>query len=579
MRLGWPALSLILAIASAGPLVAQEGGQAGTTGPGAIPLADRAEGALIDEVRVALRRASGNAARDGAVLARVREAVAGLEGRSFSRLAIEGRLTEARQRIGTGRIDYRLLEEAAPTGLILLVEIDTVGEPSAPAVTGVLLGDTEAFPTLYRSGQALFTTILNGGFGIYSDANPWFGQPALFVGRSPIARQIPGSQTTWTEGFVEAGLGAATQIGDSPFYVYGALTALSSWSLGQDIYRNDPRSVTGIEKAYAGLLYVDPAQGHSLNVSVGRQNVTLNDGFLVHFVRGSANIGPRGGTYLGPRNANDFSVVVDGRAGPWSLKAFYIDPNELGTLESRSTFASVNLRHAFSRDLSVDGTVINIPRSNSAYANPFGLDLPREGLTTVAAHTRWTNALGIGGLWLAGELAHQTHSDYAMDAWAGYGLVGYRAAALPWTPSLSYRYAVFSGDDPATPRYERYDPLLSTGLGNWLQGVTFGKVTSNSNLAAHRIQFNVTPVPTLNLTLDWHLLRAPELNNLGGNPALSRLSSYDLGQEFTLSVRWAISRQLYLQSLASMAVPGRALRDIGADEPWTTLEASLYCNF
>src|SRR5690606_3333558 len=65
----------------------------------------------------------------------------------------------------TGRIDYRLLEEAAPTGLILLVEIDAVGEPGAPAVTGVLVGDTGAFPTLYRSGQALFTTILNGGFG------------------------------------------------------------------------------------------------------------------------------------------------------------------------------------------------------------------------------------------------------------------------------------------------------------------------------------------------------------------------------------------------------------------------------
>jgi hypothetical protein len=579
VRHGWRVVSLILAIASAGPLPAQEGGPAGTTGPGAVPLAGRAEGALIHEVRVELRRASGNAARDGAVLARVRESMAGLEGRSFSRLAVEGRLTSARQRIGLGRIDYRLLDEVASTGIVLLVEIDTVGEIGAPAVTGVLVGDSAAFPTLYRSGRALFTTVLTGGWGVYSDADPWFGQPALLVGRSPVARHLPGSWTTWTEGFVEAGLGAAAQIGDTPFYAYGALTALSSWSLGQDIYRDDPRSVTGIEKAYAGLLYVDPARGHSLNVSAGRQNVTLNDGFLVHFVRGSANIGPRGGTYLGPRNASDFAVVLDGRAGPWSLKAFYIDPNELGTLESGSTFAGLNLRYDFSRDFAVDGTVIRIPRSNSAYANPFGLDLPREGLATLAAHARWTRALGVEGLWVAGEVAHQSHDDYAMSAWAGYGLVGYRAAGLPWMPSLSYRYSAFSGDDPATLRYERYDPLLSTGLGNWLQGVTFGKIASNSNLAVHRLQFNVTPVPALNLTLEWHLLRAPELNNVGGVPALSRLSSHDLGQEFTFSVRWAISHQLYLQNLASVALPGEALRDIGADKPWTTLQTSLYWSF
>jgi hypothetical protein len=163
-----------------------------------------------------------------------------------------------------------------------------------------------------------------------------------------------------------------------------------------------------------------------------------------------------------------------------------------------------------------------------------------------------------------------------MSTWGGYGTVGYIARELPWTPSISWRYSYFSGDDPDTPTYERYDPLLNTGLGIWLQGLSFGKITSNSNLASHRIQFNVAPVEELNLTFDWHRLSAPELNNLGSNPALSMLRSHEIGQEFTLSARWAVSKNLYVQALASQAFPGDALREIGADEPWSTLQLSIY---
>jgi hypothetical protein len=185
----------------------------------------------------------------------------------------------------------------------------------------------------------------------------------------------------------------------------------------------------------------------------------------------------------------------------------------------------------------------------------------------------------VEGLWLASELAHQTSDRFPMSAFAGYGLIGYQAATLPWSPSLSYRYSHATGDDPRTRRYERFDALLSTGLGNWLQGVTFGKLVSNSNLAVHRLQFNLQPTPAVNLTFDWHLLRAPERNNLGSNPAIAQLTSPDIGQEFTTTVRWAINRNLYLQSLVSVAVPGRAYRDAGLRKNWTTLQASLYWTY
>jgi hypothetical protein len=547
----------------------------------AVPLATRAEGAPVSRVTVMLARGSGNPARDQALVVRLQSALAPLEGRSFRRALIERELALARGRIGSGQIDYTLESGPIPGTLSIRVMVDTAGEVAGqpPAPMGALVGQTGQLPVLYRSDRALLTLLINGGFGLYGDLNPWFGATRALIGRSPLAGRLPGASPAWTEGFVEYGLGGATQIGDSPFYAYGALTGLTSWSLGQDIYRNDARSMTGVEKAYAGVLYVDPTTGGSLNVSVGRQNVTLNDGFLVHFVRGSANIGQRAGLYLGPRNANALSAVADGRLGPLSFKAFYIDPNELPLVDSRTTYAGFNLRYQITPTLSVDGTIITVPESGSSFVLPGGQRVPKEGLRTLAGHVRWNRAFGVEGLWLASELAHQTSDRFPMSAFAGYGLIGYQASTLPWSPSLSYRYSHASGDDPRTRRYERYDALLSTGLGNWLQGVTFGKLVSNSNLAVHRLQFNLQPTPAVNLTFDWHLLRAPERNNLGSNPAIAQLSSADIGQEFTTTVRLAINRNLYLQSLVSVAVPGRAYRDAGLRKNWTTLQASLYWTY
>jgi hypothetical protein len=75
-----------------------------------------------------------------------------------------------------------------------------------------------------------------------------------------------------------------------------------------------------------------------------------------------------------------------------------------------------------------------------------------------------------------------------MSAHAAYGTVGYILGSSAWKPSLSYRYATFSADDPSTERFERFDSLMSTGLGIWLQGISLGKVYRNGNLNTHRIQ-------------------------------------------------------------------------------------------
>jgi len=85
----------------------------------------------------------------------------------------------------------------------------------------------------------------------------------------------------------------------------------------------------------------------------------------------------------------------------------------------------------------------------------------------------------------------------------------------------------------------------------------------------------VVPVEALNVTFDYHKLSVPETGDIGSN-RVPGMTSHDLGQEFTLSARWAINRNLYLQGIASYALPGEALRELDADEKWSTLQLSLY---
>ena len=63
-------------------------------------------------------------------------------------------------------------------------------------------------------------------------------------------------------------------------------------------------------------------------------------------------------------------------------------------------------------------------------------------------------------------------------------------------PKISYRYAIFEGDDPGTAANEAFDGLF-TGFydwGAWWQGEIAGEYfVSNSNLISHQLRVHVTP--------------------------------------------------------------------------------------
>ncbi|MEE4315810.1 MAG: alginate export family protein [Erythrobacter sp.] len=566
--------ALALALCTPVAVFAQEGGGV-AGGPGPIGTADLA-GTTLDAIDITVEGATDSAAAD-ALAQRARSALGLSEGSALDAFQLERGIDNIRALGGVAEVDWRLDRAVAPQVNRLAITI-TAGEATAAAPAA-------KFPVLHRGERSYLRLLISGGVGAFSDGQPWFGDPGTFTRNNPLV-QVPaigadtGNRATWTEAFAELGIGGVAPIGDSDFYVYGAASAIAVAATGRDIFRDDSRATFDEEDLYAGLLYA-PKEGTRVNLSVGRQNFSLNEGFLISQFGSQYNAGPRPGVYLAPRTSQDMSVLLTIKGKKLTSTSYYLDPNEFEPIESNTRIAGTNLRYNFTKSASIDVSYINIVNSDGRVAVPDGSTRDREGIQTVSIHGRWSDAEAVPGLWLDGEIAHQWHKDYAMNAWAGYGLVGYLARDLPWTPSISYRFSSHSGDDPDTERFERFDPLFTGGLGEWLQGISINKVLNAGNRQAHRIRTNVAPNPKLNLTLDLFFLRANELNNRGGNRALTDLVSRDLGREVQFAARWSISPRVYFLGILAHAEPGDAIRAVTADEarPWTTIQAQFFFNF
>lgn len=569
-------LSLLAVIAQ--PTQAQD-----AFAPGPVSLPSSLSAVTLIDVEIVTRGTTGDKELDATIMREARQFAAFGPGDRYNQILADNSALRMRRISGVRNATYSLQQRVNPDGITLVFHLNLGrGQPSQDT-KGILNGGLATdIPVLFQNERSFLTLTLNGGSGVFRDGQAWFGAPGVFTRGNPlVAHPALGAQTgavsAWTENYVEYGLGGAAQLGDTPFYAYGAASMIAIMSAGQDIFRSNTRTSNNLEKLYAGILYAGPT-GTNGTLSVGRQNFSLNDGFLVSQFGSQYNAGPRPGIYLAPRTTQDFSILGQFNWQGFTAKGFWLDPNEYEPIESRTQLVGANLRYTWTPSIFADVTLMGIPQSNGTYTLPNGTRQNRAGLITTAAHARWADPKILDGLWIEGEAAHQSHRDFPMDAWAGYGTIGYLARAFPWTPSISYRYAAFSGDNPGTATYERFDPLFSGGLGEWLQGVSFGKVLAQSNKLSQRVRLNLVPVNSLNLTFDWYKHEADTLNNRGGNPAISQLSSRDLGQEFQVVARWSITKNFFFLGVAAYALPGEALKEAAGQplKPWTTLQAQLF---
>ncbi len=530
------------------------------------------EGMPITLVFYDLKGSSGITGGDAEARSKIEKALGLSAGSSFSVQTTEVGLQRVRGLDFVRSAGYQLFDSERVGHVVLAVSVVMGAKDRTAGPKGMLSGHSEDFPVLYQDERTLLRLQLDGGLGFYNDFNPWFSDASAFTSRSPIALDAArGDSASWYEMSAEYGLAGITRLGRSPIWVYGSGTFLTSFSTGQDLFRSDTREMTRLEDLYAGFVIGSPGSEWSANFSAGRQNWQLNDGFLFSRFAAGANAGPYPALYLNPRTAYEMTVLGKVKWKNLQLEGFHVDPAEIDYLDSGTAYTGANLSYTSPQGPAASVLYYESTQSNTVFPNPAsGGTVPRDGLQVIDGRLGSTNMFGIKGWELFGEYAWQMHRDVDWDARAWYLRTGYTFSSLRWTPNLSYRYASFSGDDPETETYERFDAQLSSGLDHWVQGINSKKVVSNSNLNSHRLRLNVVPTPKLSLTFDYFWLFADEA---AGSDAYA--------QELNLGVRWSISRNLFFLGVAGIAFPGDNLKEqAGGDlDNWTTAQVSLFWNF
>ena len=287
---------------------------------------------------------------------------------------------------------------------------------------------------LYADDDTHLQGSLEGAFGIFHSRENY----------APSGRLQEGS-SSWREGYVKYGLSLDQGLGNMGSS-YGAFSLLSSASWGDGDaagFSDGSERTTKIEDAYLGwrsgnLFEVLGEDG--VDVSFGRQNVMVGDGFLIN---GDAlNIGKGlndgefnrgGGYYLAPRKAFDQTAVLrlGGKQG-WRGDLMWLKSDNraqaktelyVGTLEHVADAGTVGLTYIRTRDV------------DERYASPS--QLQRKGMETYSL--RAAGNAGVENLSLSGEYAWQDR-DQGADEKAWYLEAGWTFADVAWSPTLTYRY-------------------------------------------------------------------------------------------------------------------------------------------
>jgi hypothetical protein len=537
------------------------------------------EGATIALIWVDLRDPAGAELDDPEARDRLAAAFGLRAGSPFSILAADLGVQQVRREPAVRSARWALYQSSTPgqVVVVLFVVLDPEAEP--PPRTGWLVtGDAGDFPTLVETDRSLLRAQLNLSAGAFTEHDAWWGDGEAFVGGSAQSPDPAGpGWISWGEAAVEAGLHGASQLGAGPVYAFANLTGIGAGSLGQDPWQSDTRFEVELEQAYAGLLALSSDRKTRFVTSFGRQRWQLNDGFLISRGSGGYNRAEWGASVLGPRSAFEQTFFAKLRVSRLVLELFLIDPQENEATDSGTEYRGVNLQYLDQPGIEIGAVYYEVPESSSRYTLPDGSRVPREGLRTTNLRLASRRLAGIEGLALEAEAARQTHRHFEMAADAWYVSLGYQLRALSWRPVLTYRYAFFEGDDPTTTAYERFDAPMSGGADRWTQGRLFRRAIGNSNLESHRFRLFAAPTPKLGVILDYYRLRADQLTNRGGARPLQELAARSYGQELDVSVRWGVSKQLFLLGVVGVADPGPAI-DLALEDgarTWTTIQLSL----
>lgn len=414
-------------------------------------------------------------------------------------------------------------------------------KPLCFAVMLGLTGSVGAFAgELYQHDGTTLNLNVEGMAGVFSSQENYTGTAG--------SRQ-------WQEGYLKAELAAERTLETTSLYGGLGVIALGTWGDGDaaGLTSGDEQDLK-LENAYIGFKSNDGL----IDLSIGRQGFTLGDGFII--AGDAISLGKiqgvdvnRGGAYYlaGQKSFDNTAILRLGPQGPVRGDLFWLKSSN--PYHQNTELAGINAEWVDDAKGTLGLSYLHVLDVDAG--SGLGLWDRREGMDVLSL--RGQGSLGVENLFLSFEYVKQQGGDTATEN-AGTGWYvegGWTFADLPWTPTLNYRHAQFSGDkNSTTDKNEAFDPLFfgfTRGFGTWFQGEVASNYAgpANSGNRVDRLELQLQPRENLTLGAQyWHF------GHKGDGSDLS-------GQELDLYALWSINDNWVFSPLIGIYKPdGDAVR-------------------
>ncbi|CAM4121581.1 alginate export family protein [Vreelandella rituensis] len=361
----------------------------------------------------------------------------------------------------------------------------------------------------------------------------------------------PDSDPSWTEGYAKYGFSGTQAIGKGE--LFGAANVLTSGTRGDGDAAGltiGDESETDFEDLYLGY------RTGMFELSAGRQNLTIGDGFILNgdalnMGEGLDGIAPvsmdRGGAYwLAARKAFDQTAVLrfGGDKGLRSDLFWFESDNPA---QASVEMAGINAEYVTDKGtyglMYLEGLDVN-----DTEAGFWGYE-GRDGQKTTSI--RYQGNAGVENLFLAAEYVDQSQGNSAPDANAWHAEAGWTFADTPWSPSVNYRYTSYDSG---------YDPLFfgfNRGYGTWFQGEVAANYAGPFGTDADIHYLGVKANPTELLTVGTSYFDFS--NTVGG-------SGDNDAREIDIWAEWVAMDHLIISPLVGFYTPDSASSIQGNDD-------------
>lgn len=444
-----------------------------------------------------------------------------------------------------------------------LAQVEIPANPEAPPAP--------TDPLLFREGAWTIKVGLFAGSQLVLEDNAFWGLSEVFAPTADYSKD-----RVWNEVWLIPSVRVDYQAARS-LSLYAGLAPAATGTLGRDLFDQGEEGEVSLENAFGGIRLGGATSPVSLDLSGGQQPYRLGSGFLLDL--GAQNGNRRGALLVAPRRSWEYSGIARLTAGRLGADAFLLNYNEITTADPDTSLWGGKLEYRLSEtggDEHIGIAYIQAYDSTMPYIRaPLTIiENGREGTQTINPYLRLRPLRGSApGLTTALEGAYQWNNRINLSAYAISAEVSHQWDDAPLRPRISYAFRQYSGDNPATPVLERFDPLFyDGGVYAFASGSNAALTFYNTNVRSHRLSLNLSLTPQDLLTLSYWRVEAAQLNSplqfgqggrivlVGGLPALvSGVPNQHLSDDLYLEYVRMLSANAYLTFGAGVSFPGEGL--------------------